>query len=646
MTVLLATLVAELNKYHNIHRLTILVTSFSSFSAITRSSNVLHTRGVLYTQCKYSGFLTAALRAPVLTRSRFFTDRNSQFHFQFNSSNLEWVLAARVEPLSPAHNHELLNMAALQAALATFLSLCLLTAAQGDVKDDGYFSKLAGPPSEFMDFKIPSPVTAAASSQAVGLPTAHLTVTASHWSHPLPVDEAEILTIIILYHGPGIADVRVSAKDPFGNLVNPSLEVDEDFGINDNKYPSKSIAFEKPAVGEWTVMLDLLSTHSDLPVPVYTIASFYGSSYQVWGTVTDESLVTGEYVTVEAMIPVPTSMHSQDDLKLIPMLGSVKDAMLTITQPDGVEFSEQMSDAENDGLFQATFKALQSGAFNARVDVLGSGPSGQSFVRTLWYLFHVADPVLSIAPQPAHAEMAYHKAMDTNVVYIFVPVHWDSTADNVFRGFAEVWGTSGKGDIVPVAWVSGLLPVKEKAGYNGTTNYFLQFDLDASWLDRAQAKPPLYLKNVTFDERASFITLAFAQSIKVVTSDRALMARQPRRSVMEITHEMCNGYNPYRYLKQNSSETGKLVLVHGYCVHENPFALEEFTDFEVFEDFDKNRGNDEFAQKIIEFVNGKGITRFSLYSHSQGGFASLHLYTYYQTGLSNSVSFSLVACLN
>lgn len=534
-------------------------------------------------------------------------------------------------------------MAALRSGLSAFLCLYTLAAAQRDARDDGYFSKLAGPPSEFMDFQIPSPVSAAASSQAFGLPTAQLTVTASHWSHPLPVDEAEILTIIILYHGPEIADVRVSAKDPFGNLVHPTFEVDEDFGINDNKYPSKSIAFEKPAVGEWTVMLDLLNTHSNLSVPVYTIASFYGSNYQVWGTVTDESLVVGEHITVEAMIPIPTSMDSRDNLKPVPILGTVKDAVLTITQPNGVEFSEQMQDAENDGLFQATFRALQSGAFNARVDVLCSGASGQSFVRTLWYLFHVADPVLSILPQPAHAEMAYHKVMDTNVVYIFVPVLWDNMADNVFRGFAEVWGTDVKGDIVPVAWVSGLLPVKEKAGYNTTTtSYFLQFDLDESWLDKAQAEPPLYLKNVTFDERASFITLAFAKSLKVVTSDHKLLARRPRKQVTEITHEMRNGYNPYRYLKQNSSETGKLVLVHGYCVHEIPFALEDFTDFEVFEDFDKNRANDEFAQKISEFADSKGITRFSVYSHSQGGFASLHLYTYYQTGLSNSVSSTVV----
>ena len=529
-------------------------------------------------------------------------------------------------------------MAALQAVSSAFLSLCVLANAQGDVRDDGYFTKLAGPPSEFMDFKVPSPVSAAALSQAVGLPTAYLTVAASHWSHPLPVDEAEILTIIILYHGPEIADICVSAKDPLGNVVKPTLQVDEDFGINDNAYPSKSIAFEKPAVGEWTIMLELLNTRSNLPVPVYTIASFYGSSYQVWGTVTDESLVTGEYVTVEAMIPVPTSPDSHNNSKPVPMLGPVDDAVLTITQPDGVEFSEQMEDAENDGLFQATFKASQSGAFNARVDVRGTGAAGQSFVRTLWYLFHVADPVLSIVPQPARAEMVYHKAMDTNVVYMYVPVLWDSKADNVFRGFAEVWGTNIKGDIVPVAWVSGLLPIKETAGYNTSTNYFLQFDLDESWLDRAQVKPPLYLKNVTFDERASFITLAFAKSIKVVTSDRELLRRLPRRPPTEITREMRNGYNPYSFLRQNSSETGKLVLVHGYCAHETPFALEDFTDFEVFEDFDKNRGNDEFAQKINEFVNSKGITKFSVYSHSQGGFASLHLYTYYQTGLSNTVS--------
>ena len=640
MTVLLAILAAELNRYHNIHRNTILAASFSSVSAMLPSlepyAALPQAKSVKHDSC------VLAQSVPALACCGQCDHYSVSNCIRSMTLGMGLLLGqTRLPSTSPAYtNHELRKMAALQAAVRALLSLyVLVAAAQGAVRDDGYFTKLAGPPSEFTDFATPSSVSVAATSEAFGLPTAQLTVTASHWSHPLPVDDAEILTIIILYQGPDVADVRVSAKDPSGNLVNPTLQVDEDFGINGNSYPSKSIAFENPAAGEWTVMLDLLDAHTNLPVPVYTIASYSNSNYKVWGTVTDESLVTGEEVTVEAMIPLPSSMDDHDSsTKPVPTLGVVKDAVLTITQPDGDRFSKPMENPENDGLFQASFIALQSGTFNARVDVFGSGGSGQSFVRTLWYLFHVADPVLRIAPQPAHAEMVYHKAMDTSVVYILVPVIWDSTADNVFRGFAEVWGTGVGGDIVPVAWVSGLLPIKDKEGYNATTNYFLQFDLDETWLDKAQAKPPLYLKNVTFDERANFITLAFAKSMKVVTTDRKLLARQPREPATEITYEMRNGYNPYRYLKQNSSETGKLILVHGYCAHETPFTLEDFTDFEVFEDFDQNRLNDAFAQKIAEFADSKGITKFSLYSHSQGGFAALHLNTYYQTGLANSVS--------
>jgi len=54
----------------------------------------------------------------------------------------------------------------------------------------------------------------------------------------------------------------------------------------------------------------------------------------------------------------------------------------------------------------------------------------------------------------------------------------------------------------------------------------------------------------------------------------------------------------------------------------------------VFQDFSQSRSNDEFALLIREL--GDKYPSFSIAAHSQGGLASLHLYTYYWSGLDRS----------
>jgi len=81
---------------------------------------------------------------------------------------------------------------------------------------------------------------------------------------------------------------------------------------------------------------------------------------------------------------------------------------------------------------------------------------------------------------------------------------------------------------------------------------------------------------------------------------------------------------------KKKDKAGKVVLVHGYCAVGNPFTTSSFTDYLVFSDPNKNRHNDEFALLIKSFIEPYG--KVSFVAHSQGGHATLHLYTFYWSG--------------
>jgi len=114
-------------------------------------------------------------------------------------------------------------------------------------------------------------------------------------------------------------------------------------------------------------------------------------------------------------------------------------------------------------------------------------------------------------------------------------------------------------------------------------------------------------------------------------------------AVIEITEEMRFGKRPdfynlnaqsnskyVNYYKNLTAGNGKLLLVHGYC--SGPvWPPQDFTNAVVFQDYSKSRSNDEFALMIRSF--GEQYSSFGIVAHSQGGLASLHLKTYYWSGL-------------
>ena len=104
----------------------------------------------------------------------------------------------------------------------------------------------------------------------------------------------------------------------------------------------------------------------------------------MWAALKYENLRVGQDITLQALVPAPKSLNNSQP---VPALNSVKDAMLTLTLPDGKEMRKHMEDEENDGVYEGVFRATEAGIFNARIDISGFTSSQQPFVRTLWYQF-------------------------------------------------------------------------------------------------------------------------------------------------------------------------------------------------------------------------------------------------------------------
>jgi len=194
-------------------------------------------------------------------------------------------------------------------------------------------------------------------------------------------------------------------------------------------------------------------------------------------------------------------------------------------------------------------------------------------------------------------------------------------------GYAEVWGRDEKGNSQAVAWIGGMVLV-EGANERGRAKTVVPFSLDARWLARESNLTNYTLKNIRLQDPDYSTVLATADEVSLSSF---AMPEMKGVEANQITDEMRMGKRPANLPKQTEAPGGKLLLVHGYCSGGNTFPTSQFTNFAVFHDPNQNRTHDQFAQLIRNF--GAQFPSFGIVAHSQGGAASLHLYTYYWSGL-------------
>jgi len=80
---------------------------------------------------------------------------------------------------------------------------------------------------------------------------------------------------------------------------------------------------------------------------------------------------------------------------------------------------------------------------------------------------------------------------------------------------------------------------------------------------------------------------------------------------------------------------GAVILIHGYCSTENPWAgyPADWTNPFFFLNSGASITNDEFSQKVLSFAETNNLESYSFVGHSQGGMVGAHISNYYFSGL-------------
>ncbi len=518
--------------------------------------------------------------------------------------------------------------------LAVLLSLIIAAsslAAPAGLPNEPMTKQVAAPPSEMAALRLPDPSQTGIRSNAALIPV-QLAETAKgvwQWQGELPVDGGTQFALLALAPEAGQWDVTIQTAA--GKVLEAQVEPSE-LGISqDNGYQGELYLLENVAVGFLTVTVTASQPRmAGGSGPDGYLAASSDSAYRSYAHLNHYNLLVGQEVGLVAYL--------YDDATAVtnsaptPITNAKIEAAMQIAGPDGLAMTVAMADdgrhndgAAGDGVFGGSFLAETAGDYTAQVSLSGQTPEGRPFLRTSEHLFPVIAPTLQLSSRAARTAVAGDNLrINLNTVALT-----DAIGD--VQVTAEVWGNGSDG-MQPVAWIGGIV-TPQQTGQRMT----LPLQLNGGWLALAGVSDGLELRNVTVSDVTTHIPMAHLDTLRVRVSD---LPESATRTVTAVTDEMLMGARPEPSTKSLNYVGGhKLMLVHGYC-SEGVWPGSHFTDDVEFQDFNQNRTHDEFANLIRTF--GDQYDSFGIVAHSQGGAASLHLYTYYWSGLDYSSGSRLI----
>jgi hypothetical protein len=507
------------------------------------------------------------------------------------------------------------------------VSLCLLvfpcaSMAQGSRASapNEAFKSLAGGPDEMPLMRLPAAATLGVRSKAAMLPIRLRQDAAGNaaWSSQVPVDNTGELRLTLLAPNSHDWQILVSTGDGQMNL-RQSAQVERQpsevrfDGVN---FPAEVFTLRGHKAGSWKV--DVVATGRKLTAPEnagFLLVSG-DSPYRLYSYVdTHQTLLGKPLEFVASVFDERTETRSS---RAEALAGSVTGAVLEIRTPGGKTETLVMSGAD-DRHFRGSFVPREAGRYTAQVVVRGRSADGGQYVRTSEHVFQVLADNVRLGTRAGTA------VVDQTRLRVSLPAAGLGVGRKVIA-YAEVWGRDETGGESPVAWVGGMALANEKK--NGVN---VELMLDTRWLARAGATGSFELRNVRLQDADYFVTLAESAAVPLAIGNLPTAARA---AVSQITEEMRKGKKPEVTTAAADFGTqavgGKLLLIHGYCSGGNPFPTSQFTDYAVFSDPNQSRTHDQFANLIRNF--GSQFPSFGAVAHSQGGAASLHLYTYYWSG--------------
>lgn len=489
------------------------------------------------------------------------------------------------------------------------LSTLLLAAPLAQAASEPIPKQLSGPAKEFAQMRAPDPADAAVFSHSALLPV-QMDADKASWMHEIPVENGSVR--FLLFSGPS-AQWQLQLAAPTGrSLLQAELAEAAratDFALEGASVPATIYSLDGLESGNWQLRID-----GD--------AGRDRSGYV---------LLEGDEATELMSYPAHARQLVGEQLDVVATLGDVgriSQAQLRVTAPDGSVQSYPMFDdgkhadaLAGDGIYGAGFAARTSGNYVAQVLAEGQNRAGGRVLRTAEHVLPVVESRLSLNSRAVVEASAAGRGRYS----LDIPVASRDSEPRHYRAYAQVWGRDARGQALPIAWVSGMVtPQNGKLGLG----------FDQRWQQLAGARGPYELRELRIEDADHFITVAAADRLSLQLPDAPLRAAQR----ISIDESMRMGPRPAA--KELSRGVGqRLLLVHGYCSG-GVWPASQFSTASTFLDTNQNRSHDQFARLLQSF--GSTWNSFGTIAHSQGGAASLHLYTYYWSGLDNATGARLI----
>jgi hypothetical protein len=472
------------------------------------------------------------------------------------------------------------------------------------------FKNLAGAAEEMDSMRLPSVESVGTRSNSAMIP---VRFTKGTWTIDLPVESAEQLRLTLLAPNSQAWQITANADGRQMNLRENLFLSDYrsgQIGLDGTQYPAEVFSFDYARAGIWRIEIRApKSSFREGETSGYLVVS-NNSPYQIYTYLDTYRTLVGNSIGIKTLVSGGAAKidYAEAEFRL----------------PNGATQKLPLSGAGDENL-NGRFVPQIAGQYTAQITIRGTTAKGESFIRTSETVFQVLGENVRLG------KLSYANTIDNNRLSVNIP------ADNLSNGrkvvaYAEVWGRNQSGEEIPVAWISGITVAE------GTkTRTIVPLTFDARWLWRTDAKTGFELRNVRLQDADYFVTLAESAMIPLTIANLPNAAKQSFSG--EVTDEMQMGKRP-NFVDTNSAVGGKLMLVHGYCSGGNPFPTSQFSSNIVFNDPNQNRTHDQFANLIKNF--GAAYPSFGIVAHSQGGAASLHLYTYYWSGLDAATGSRLI----
>ncbi len=512
------------------------------------------------------------------------------------------------------------------AFLLLSASLTIVAVAQKTDLNARDFKQLAGTAEEIPSMRLPNPADLGVKSKTAMLP---VSAERGVQRYEIPIENTADFRLLLIAPTSEKWSVKIALpNEDFINLrgtISPNIEITKDFyGLGDERFPAEVFTIKDVAMGMLRVEINTNRTATG----GFLVAGSE-STLRLYSYVNTLETIRGSSVGLVASI--------FDDNDATIFAGRIREASASIETPTGEILRTPLFDdgghddrLAGDGIFGGAFVPTQAGKFVAQITVRGTNQDGAAFIRTGEHLIEVA------ANRVSFGGNALVKPVDDTRFQIDLAAH-NLRAGQKVIAHAEVWGRDTNGIQKAIAWIGGMTLAEKSSGKNKTT---LPLNLDARWLALSDAKSDYELRNIRVQDADSSVVLGTAAIIALPPIE--LPENLSANYNGEITDEMRTGIRP-RSNFEIDAPGGKLMLVHGYCSGDAWGAAAnagQFTNYVKFLDLNQNRSHDEFARRIRDF--GASLPSFGIVAHSQGGAASLHLYTYYWSGLDYATGTRLI----